>query len=136
MRPNPPGVGSSSAGATHDSAPTPVPSLMETAVVRCERSVVVAVRGEIDPSAAGLLAGHLAAAIAEAPRVIVDLRDVTFMDSSGLSVLVDAFHHSGQNSEALVVRSPSEFITRLFTLTGLDQYLTIEPAPRPGDGSC
>ena len=136
MRLTPPSAGSSSAGATHESALTPVPSLMETAVVHRDRSVVVAVRGEIDPSSAGLLAGHLAAAIAEAPRVIVDLRDVTFMDSSGLSVLVDAFHLSGQNSEALVVRSPSEFIARLFTLTGLDQYLTVEHAPRPGDGFC
>jgi anti-anti-sigma factor len=63
--------------------------------------------------------------------VIVDLRALEFMDSTGISVLVKA-HQSALESEhrfAVVKGSPQ--VDRLLSLTGLDQHLTL--LGRPGE---
>ncbi|MEI5523135.1 anti-sigma factor antagonist [Streptomyces brasiliscabiei] len=53
---------------------------------------VIEVSGEIDIASAGLVAEHLTAAVTGpgAPDVLVDLRDVSFFDCSGLRVLCRA----------------------------------------------
>jgi stage II sporulation protein AA (anti-sigma F factor antagonist) len=99
---------------------------LSTSVVSVDGHAVVLARGEIDPSTAEQFASSIDAAFTQAPRVVVDMSDVSFMDSTGIRALVQAFHRSGQNHEALVIRSPSEPIRRLLTITGLDEVLEIE----------
>ncbi|MEZ5234307.1 MAG: STAS domain-containing protein [Acidimicrobiales bacterium] len=67
--------------------------------------VQVALRGELDIDSAPRVRSELAAAVESgAPTVLVDLHDVTFMDSSGLSALVAA----GQALAARVHRCTSK----------------------------
>jgi stage II sporulation protein AA (anti-sigma F factor antagonist) len=54
--------------------------------------VRVTAAGEIDVASAPILAAELCAAIESGAAVVVDLGDVTFMDSSGLNALVMAHH--------------------------------------------
>ncbi len=100
-------------------------------------SAVLWLRGEIDPSTADGFAEGIAEAATQGSRIVIDLRDVSFIDSSGFRVLVEAYLHTGQNAEALVVRAPTPSTARLLRITGLDQCLTIEPAAAaaPQDGS-
>jgi anti-sigma B factor antagonist len=83
-------------------------------------SVIVAVAGEIDLSTAD----QLNAAIREAEkpetkRIIVDLSALSFVDSTGLSVLLDAIKRSRRDGNRLsFVPSEHEGVTRLFALTG------------------
>jgi anti-anti-sigma factor len=89
---------------------------------------MVAVTGEIDPTTAALFRTALEEAGTRAPRVVVDLSGVTFIDSTGISALIHA-HQSVRPPGTLVLRSPSPTARRLLDLTGLDQIMSIEGDP-------
>jgi anti-sigma B factor antagonist len=82
-------------------------------------SVTVAVAGEIDLATSG----QLDAAIREAEeteinRIIVDLSALSFVDSTGLSVLLEAIKRSRKDGNRLsFVPSKHEAVTRLLALT-------------------
>lgn len=89
---------------------------------------VLDVEGEVDLSTAPALRARIDEAIAGGSRrMVVSLERVTFMDSSGLSVLVSAFKamREAGGRIALVCVEPS--IAKIFTITGLDRILSIHP---------
>ncbi len=60
-----------------------------------------------------------------AKTVLVDFKDVTFMDSSGLGALVLAFKALRAVNTRLVICSINEQIRILFELTGMDKVFEI-----------
>ena len=98
----------------------------------CDRGageVRLRVTGEIDlMTAPSLLDSVLCAGLAydAGHRVVVDLADVSFIDSSGLAALVEADRWLGNQEQVLVIASPPELLVRVFELTGLEQILRIE----------
>ena len=85
---------------------------------------VLHVSGEVDLANAGLLRQAIEAFLASAPpRLVVDVRDLTFMDSSGLAVLLQAAAKVAQ----VVVRHPRSMIRRLIETTGVTSILQMEP---------
>ncbi|MEM9924987.1 MAG: STAS domain-containing protein [Cyanobacteria bacterium P01_D01_bin.50] len=57
--------------------------------------------------------------------VLVDLKDITFMDSSGLGALVLAFKTLRAADTKLVLCSINEQVKILFELTGMDKVFEI-----------
>jgi anti-sigma B factor antagonist len=87
---------------------------------------VVVVRGEIDVASAPELRTHLHELCAtHAPSVAVDLRSVTFLDSSALGVLVGALRRCRENETSfkLVIDSPR--LLKIFEITGLTSVFEI-----------
>jgi anti-sigma B factor antagonist len=60
-------------------------------------------------------------------RIDVDLANLDFMDSSGLSVLVAEHKRTRNDGGGLVIMSPDRSVIRLFQLNGLMSYLVVEP---------
>jgi anti-sigma B factor antagonist len=90
---------------------------------------VVAVRGELDLYTASELKEVFAGAIdAGRIRIIVDLADTTFLDTSALSVLLSAFKRLRSRGGALVLAGLNEKIAKVFEITGLDKTFTILPS--------
>ena len=85
----------------------------------------VDVTGELDMASAPELDACLLA-LADAD-VIVDLAGLTFMDSSGISVLIVAFKRSVKHGRTFVLRAPPAQVARVLQLSGTDQVFTIEP---------
>jgi anti-anti-sigma factor len=83
--------------------------------------VVVAVRGEVDMATAPRLRAALERAAAEASEVRVDLREVQFMDSTGLSALVAAH----QALDRLVIVCPPGPGRRALEVSGLLKLLEV-----------
>ena len=84
--------------------------------------VVVRVRGEIDMAAAPVFRERLTGVIeSNGDDVVVDLADVSFMDSSGLVVLVEAHQKLETASRKLLIARPSPAVTRVLEVTGLDR---------------
>ena len=83
-------------------------------------SLTVAVAGEIDLSTADQLDAAIRdAEKTETNRIVVDLSALYFIDSTGLSVLLDAIKRSRRDGNRLsFVPSKHEGVTRLFALTG------------------
>jgi anti-sigma B factor antagonist len=62
--------------------------------------------------------------------LVVDLREVTFIDSTGLSLLLKADGLARQNEfELHVVRSPAEIVQAVLEATGVDKFLPLIDEP-------
>jgi len=86
----------------------------------------VAVRGEVDLAAAEALEAGLEAAIREsAGALVVDLSEVTFIDSSGLQVLLRARALLGREDRALAVVCPFGAVRRVFELSGVSELFAL-----------
>ncbi len=89
---------------------------------------VVAVRGEIDLFTAPELKQVLAETIEGGrSRIVVDLTDTTFLDSTALGVLIGAVKRLRSRDGALAIVNTDENIAKTFEITGLDQIFTILP---------
>ncbi len=91
-----------------------------------DRAVVLVLGGELDLASSPRLEQALEqAATSDCDVVVLDLRELEFMDSTGLSVLVRA----GQRAETAglrfgLVRGGAQ-VQRLLNLTGMDERMTI-----------
>jgi anti-sigma B factor antagonist len=87
---------------------------------------VLAVRGEIDLFTAPELKQVLAECIeAGRIRIVVDLTETTFLDSTALGVLIGAVKRLRSRDGALALVNVDENIAKTFEITGLDQIFTI-----------
>jgi anti-sigma B factor antagonist len=95
--------------------------LFQVALEQLEGVPVLRAVGEIDVSTAPALREQLFALPESDPRVIVDLSEVTFLDSTGLGVLISAHKRlrdaPSHGEVALVVTRPQ--ITKVLEVTGL-----------------
>ncbi|GAA2276158.1 MULTISPECIES: STAS domain-containing protein [Kitasatospora] len=88
--------------------------------------LVVRVGGEIDVATAPRLRQRLAAALEAHREVVLDLSEVTFMDCSGLGVLVQARNQADRCGRRLVLHGVGHPVARLLKLTGLTRRLAAE----------
>ena len=95
------------------------------ALVTAADSRWLIVSGEIDM----VTAPHLAAALAERDYDGVDLQAVSFLDVSGLRVLLNAARAAQARGERFAVARPSPMIRRLLELTAIDQSLDVVEEP-------
>ena len=96
---------------------------------RTNGQAVVRVQGEVDLYTAPQLWAALDAAIAGAPHeLVIDLSDVTFLDSSGLSVLVRAHKRLAPFAGTVIVRGAAEQVSMALEVTKLNTVLTVETA--------
>ncbi|MEU9572470.1 STAS domain-containing protein [Streptomyces massasporeus] len=98
---------------------------------------VVTLRGEIDHDVQDVLSEALIVDDgAVPPRMVADLSDVTFMDSSGINVFV-ATHQQVSSADGWVrIAGAQPSVLRVLQLVGVDTLITCHPtteqALRPG----
>ena len=86
--------------------------------------------GDVDAYTAPELRAQLHDATSSgAPVVVVDLRDVTFIDSAGLGALVGAHRRMLEADGRLAIVRPSPLVGRAFELTGLSDVFHVYDAP-------
>lgn len=86
---------------------------------------VVSARGEVDVASSPSLSQHMEEAIGAAPRVLVDLSGVSFLDSTGLGVLVQALNASKLSEGQLRVVISDPNVLKVFEMTSLDGVFDI-----------
>ncbi|MGH9044594.1 MAG: STAS domain-containing protein [Acidimicrobiales bacterium] len=93
---------------------------------RTEGKAIVKVTGEIDVASAPQLRSELQEVCSGGnPAVAVDLRQVTFLDSSALGVLVGALRRSKENKTELQLIIDSPRLLKIFDITGLTSVFNI-----------
>ena len=89
---------------------------------------IIAARGEIDLYTAPDLKQVLTDAIEGGERrVVIDLSDVSFLDSTALGVLIGAVKRLRSRDGVLTIVNTDPNIAKTFEITGLDQIFTIRP---------
>lgn len=91
--------------------------------------LVVALSGECDLDVRWELRSALAAAFDQGSFVIVDVSGLSFIDSSGIDELIDAYHVARQRGCGLYVRNGTGVAARVLEITGVGELLAL-----PGNG--
>lgn len=98
------------------------------AVDRRNGAVVVRLVGELDLYNAPEMREALLGLAAEAPeRLVVDLAEVDFIDSTALGVLIEA-RTKLPNRQAFLLAAPGLETHRALTISGLDRHLAVHPS--------
>jgi anti-anti-sigma factor len=91
---------------------------------------VVCLKGELDLSGSPQLEAALREAEqSHAKEIVVDLGELTFVDSSGLAVLVHAAGRSATNGNQLRITPGRDQVAKVLRLTGLDAVLPFQVEP-------
>jgi anti-sigma B factor antagonist len=99
-----------------------------------DETFVIAASGEIDIDTVDLLRGAISDALQSGVRdLTIDLDEVSYLDSSGLGVLVGAYKRVAAIQGSFTVCCSAPRILRLFKITGLSDLLHIEQTPASED---
>jgi anti-sigma B factor antagonist len=98
-------------------------------VTRLYDRTCVMLHGELDDLSAPLLRDQLADLIASdlSGDLALDIAGVTFVDSTGLSVLIQLHKNLAARGRQLTLFYPTSMARRLLMITGLDDVLHLEP---------
>ncbi|MEW2354744.1 STAS domain-containing protein [Spirillospora sp. NPDC029432] len=90
------------------------------------RHTVLTLSGELDVTNLDDLCDHLRAACrTRGDRIVLDLSRLTFIDSSGLSVLVEYDAAVRGTGGALSLVAPRPQVSKVLSVTGLNRRLTV-----------
>ncbi len=93
-----------------------------TFCVRCTMGcAVVVATGEIDLYTAPALRDSLVKAGESSSRIVIDLTDVTFVDSTGLGVMLGALGRARDTDRSVSLVGPTDMVKRVLQITHLDQ---------------
>jgi anti-sigma B factor antagonist len=85
---------------------------------------VITLTGELDISSADTFRSVVDDAVRERPsRLVFELGGLTFMDSSGIAVMV----HAANNAGEIELRHASTIVRRVVEATGLSDVLRLDP---------
>jgi anti-sigma B factor antagonist len=101
---------------------------METRVNAVDGIVTVELIGELDAMAAPDARDVVLESLQHgASGLVVECSELTFIDSAGLSVLIEAHREIEARHGTLTIRRPTPLVARLMLATGLDRLVTVEP---------
>ena len=106
------------------------PQQFEIVDAQLQKAPAIAVRGEVDIAAVPALELALDGAIrASAGTLVLDLRELEFLDSSGLRLILRARALLAREDRALAIVCPPGPVRRLFTETGIADLLFLYASP-------
>jgi anti-anti-sigma factor len=105
------------------------PGNFDVAVRREGSALLVAPRGEIDLATVDLVRGAVEAEREPGDNLVLDLREVAFMDTSGLRFILELVDHAERDSFSVrIVRGPTA-VQRVFEVSGLEPRLPFVDEP-------
>jgi len=94
------------------------------------RATLIVVRGELDLASGPELEAELARVHERPPEMlIIDLSQLDFMDSTGLSILVKAHQQTVEDGREFGVVRGTPQVQRLLELTGVSERLPMADSP-------
>jgi anti-sigma B factor antagonist len=93
-------------------------------VERSEAGAVVQLIGEVDLDTAPTVESCLEAVLADGEaNIVIDLDEVTLLDSSGVTVLLHGYRAATAAGRSLRVASPRPSVQRVLEIAGVSQLL-------------
>ncbi|MBN2562576.1 MAG: STAS domain-containing protein [Phycisphaerae bacterium] len=102
------------------------PNSLVKEVRKTGNATVVALSGDVDLHQSPDLHARLVEIISERPRrLMLDLREVPYMDSSGVGTLVEVFRRVTAYKGKMVLFGLNSRVRSVFEITKLDRFFTI-----------
>lgn len=91
-------------------------------------AVVLSISGEVDLANASSLRAQLKAAIETRKHlIVVDLKDLRYIDSCGIHALLDTHHAVARNGCSIALAAVPSMVQRIFKIVGLAQMIPVFP---------
>ncbi len=91
-------------------------------------AVTIALVGELDLASVPVLERRLEAVERDRPgRIVIDLTGLSFIDSSGLRVLLLAAGRAREGEHELLLTQPTDAVRRVLEMTGALDLLSLQP---------
>lgn len=92
-----------------------------------DSSRIVRISGEVDLKTSPQLRDELLAVVVagEQQRIVVDLSDVRYMDSSGVGTIVEAKRRADKHGNRIILAGLQARVRSVFEITQLDKFFTI-----------
>jgi anti-sigma B factor antagonist len=98
--------------------------LLNLLTSRAGATCMIQLRGELDLANAGTFEAELEKALEDGTgHVIVDMTELTFIDSTGIALLVTALNSDGDGSRLRFVNSRAAAVTKVLEMTGVSARL-------------
>lgn len=98
---------------------------MEHQIKEEKGSHIVLLYGEVDLESSPKAREIMLDAVAKGKKILVDLASVSYMDSSGIASLVEAFQRAKKREIGFALVSVNPAVLRVLNLARLDQIFTI-----------
>ena len=104
-------------------------------IVETNGGFVLTPDGDVDLSRAPSLRSQIAAVFDRKPgRVIIDLKNVPYMDSSGVATLVEAMQIANRSESTFILTGLQERVRSIFEIARLDKVFTIADDHEAAEG--
>ncbi len=95
-------------------------------------SVVLHLQGELDMATAAHLRHALDQALTgDASGLVLDLTDLTFVDSTGINLFLSASRQAEDRDRSFALRHPSRMVRKSLRLSGVARQLKVGPTDHP-----
>lgn len=96
------------------------------------KALIVRLKGELDHHSAETVKARMEEAIkrGDSLHIILSLKELTFMDSSGLGVILGRYKQITEKGGKMVVCDVHPYIYRLFEMSGMFKILSMETNER------
>lgn len=108
---------------TTDPGPSAQAGRLPVAAASTDGVGVLTPAGELDLSSGDVLREAIAQAAAAQPRIVLDLHELTFMDSTGVNILIAAHQSLADAGGWLRLAAPTEPVLRTLQLVGVDTVI-------------
>jgi anti-sigma B factor antagonist len=99
--------------------PVPLPSELTLETEKRSSETIVRATGRVTSSTSAMLENTLRDLASDNERVVLDLTQVEYVDSSGLGALVSAYMHARRVNCDLEIANPKQRVRDLFSRSGL-----------------
>jgi stage II sporulation protein AA (anti-sigma F factor antagonist) len=89
------------------------------------RAAVLRPSGEVDFTNAHALLTNLKAILEDRQNVVLDLSNLSYMDSGGVKVLLDAHRLFLQKKQGFALANPSRIVSMILEVVGLDKHFPV-----------
>ncbi|WP_329600146.1 STAS domain-containing protein [Streptomyces pseudovenezuelae] len=110
-----------------DTEQAPQPGHLSIVATSSEGIRILTLAGEIDNDTGGTLRQALDVPAVPQPRLVIDLRQVTFMDSTGINILVAAHQAATDAGGWLRLAAPTGAVMRTIQIVGIDTVIDCRP---------
>lgn len=99
----------------------------DTTVRREGQAGIIDLVGDLDGDAAGALTDAYSSASAETERVVLNFAPMTFMNSSGIALVVELLGRARADGRPVHAVGLSDHYRQIFEITRLSDFMTIHP---------
>ncbi|MFF1724334.1 STAS domain-containing protein [Streptomyces sviceus] len=113
-----------------DTEQAPQPGHLSIVETSSEGIRILTLAGEIDNDTCETLRQALDIPTAPPPHLVIDMRQVTFMDSTGINLLITAHQSATDAGGWIRLATPTSPVMRIIQIVGIDTLIDCHPTLR------